>query len=187
MMIGVLMIFLIGGVFAADNTPQDTIISSNSLNTSYAASFDENELHSSVQESNRDDIAVQYSFFDDSENNSSGSLDALSKPNADTVSSYDGKYYLFRGDCWSINNNFESSAAVTSETFKDLTVTGTFRTQSDMVGLYWNSKDIITHPYISYGSRYDYSGVKLEFDYEMTGCTDFSNPAISISIVKNSG
>ena len=186
-MIGVLMIFLIGGVCAADNTTHDAIVSSNYLNTSCAASFDENELHSSVQESNRDDIAVQYSFFDDSENNSSGSLDVLSKPNADTVSSYDGKYYLFRGDCWSINNNFESSAAVTSETFKDLSVTGTFRTQSDMVGLYWNSKDIITHPYISYGSRYDYSGVKLEFDYEMTGCTDFSNPSISISIVKNSG
>ena len=62
-MIGVLMIFLIGGVFAADNTPHDTIISSNSLNTSCAASFDENELHSSVQESNREDIGVQYSFF----------------------------------------------------------------------------------------------------------------------------
>ena len=186
-MIGVLMIFLIGSVYAADNTTQDEIISSNCLNTSFTGSFDENELHSSVQESNREDIGEQYSFFDDSENNSSGSFDVLSKPNADTLSSYDGKYYLFRGDCWSINNNFESSAAVTSETFKDLTVTGTFRTQSDMVGLYWNSKDIITHPYISYGSRYDYSGVKLEFDYEMTGCTDFSNPSISISIVKNSG
>ena len=186
-MIGVLMIFLIGSVCAADNTPHDAIVSSNCLKTSCAASFDENELHSSVQESNREDIGVQYSFFDDSENNSSGSFDVLSKPDADAMNSYDGKYYLFRGDCWSINNNFESSAAVTSETFKDLTVTGTFRTQSDMVGLYWNSKDIITHPYISYGSRYDYSGVKLEFDYEMTGCTDFSNPSISISIVKNSG
>ncbi len=186
-MIGVLMIFLIGGVCAADNTPHDEIVSSNYLNTSCAASFDENELHSSVQESNREDMSEQYSFFDDSENNSSCSFDVLSKPDADAMNSYDGKYYLFRGDCWSINNNFESSAAVTSETFKDLTVTGTFRTQSDMVGLYWNSKDIITHPYISYGSRYDYSGVKLEFDYEMTGCTDFSNPSISISIVKNSG
>ena len=186
-MIGVLMIFLIGSVCAADNTPHDAIVSSNCLKTSCAASFDENELHSSVQESNREDIGVQYSFFDDSENNSSGSFDVLSKPDADAMNSYDGKYYLFRGDCWSINNNFESSAAVTSETFKDLTVTGTFRTQSDMVGIYWNSKDIITHPYISYGSRYDYSGVKLEFDYEMTGCTDFSNPSISISIVKNTG
>ncbi|WP_296863452.1 hypothetical protein [uncultured Methanobrevibacter sp.] len=186
-MIGVLMIFLIGGVCAADNTTQNEIISTNCLNTLFTGSFDENELYSSVQESNGEDMSEQYSFFDDSENNSSGSLDVLSKPNADTLSSYDGKYYLFRGDCWSINNNFESSAAVTSETFKDLTVTGTFRTQSDMVGLYWNSKDIITHPYISYGSRYDYSGVKLEFDYEMTGCTDFSNPSISISIVKNSG
>ena len=164
-MIGVLMIFLIGGVCAADNTTQNEIISTNCLNTLFTGSFDENELYSSVQESNGEDMSEQYSFFDDSENNSSGSLDVLSKPNADTLSSYDGKYYLFRGDCWSINNNFESSAAVTSETFKDLTVTGTFRTQSDMVGLYWNS----------------------EFDYEMTGCTDFSNPSISISIVKNSG
>ena len=79
-MIGVLMIFLIGGVCAADNTTQDEIISSNCLNTSFTGSFDENELHSSVQESNREDIGEQYSFFDDSENNSSGSFDVLSKP-----------------------------------------------------------------------------------------------------------
>ena len=110
-MIGVLMIFLIGGVCAADNTSHDEIVSSNYLNTSYAASFDENELHSSVQKSNGEDMSEQYSFFDDSENNSSGSFDVLSKPDADAMNSYDGKYYLFRGDCWSINNNFESSAA----------------------------------------------------------------------------
>ena len=47
-MIGVLMIFLIGSVYAADNTTQDEIISSNCLNTSFTGSFDENELHSSV-------------------------------------------------------------------------------------------------------------------------------------------
>ena len=63
------------------------------------------------------------------------------------------QYTLFRGDCWTINNNFESSAAITSETLNDVTITGTFRTKSDMVGLYWNSKDLIQHPYISYGER----------------------------------
>lgn len=94
----------------------------------------------------------------------------------------DTAYTLFRGDCWTINNNFESSAAVTSQTHNDLTVTGTFRTENDMIGLYWNSQDLITHPYISYGSRTDYSDVILQFDYSMTGCMDFTNNAISITI-----
>ena len=187
MMISFLLVILVGGVCAADNTPQNEISSTNSSNTCPAGSFDGDGLYESVQKNNTDYISAPHSFFNDNENDSSSSQDVLSKPNGEAKGFYDGQYYLFRGDCWSINNNFESSAAVTSETFKDLTVTGTFRTQSDMVGLYWNSKDIITHPYISYGSRYDYSGVKLEFDYEMTGCTDFSNPSISISIVKNSG
>ncbi|MBE6497498.1 MAG: hypothetical protein E7Z81_04390 [Methanobrevibacter sp.] len=100
---------------------------------------------------------------------------------------YDNRYYLFRGDCWSVNHNFESSAAVTSKTLSDLTVTGTFRTQNDMVGLYWNSQDPIQHPYISYGTKSDYSDVILEFDYEMEGCMDFSNDAINIIIQANSG
>ena len=94
----------------------------------------------------------------------------------------DNFYWLFRGDCWTINNNFESSASITSQTNNDFTVTGTFRTENDMVGLYWNSKDKITHPYISYGSRTDYSDVILEFDYSMSGCMDFSDNSISITI-----
>lgn len=101
--------------------------------------------------------------------------------------SFDNKYYLFRGDCWTVNNNFESSAAVTSETLNDLTVTGTFRTENDIVGLYWNSKDPIQHPYICYGDRSDYSDVILEFDYDMAGCMDFSNNAVNIIIETNDG
>ena len=97
------------------------------------------------------------------------------------------QYTLFRGDCWTINNNFESSAAITSNTLNDVTITGTFRTKSDMVGLYWNSKDLIQHPYISYGERSDYRGVVLDFDYTMTGCKDFSNNIISITIAANTG
>ena len=99
----------------------------------------------------------------------------------------DNKYYLFRGDCWTTNNNFESSAAVTSETQSDLTVTGTFRTENDIVGLYWNSQDPIQHPYISYGNHSDYTDVTLEFDYEMTGCMDFSNGKVNIVIAANTG
>lgn len=115
--------------------------------------------------------------------------DSLSSDNIEShgESPYENKYYLFRGDCWTVNNNFESSAAVTSETLNDLTVTGTFRTENDLVGLYWNSKDPIQHPYISYGNRSDYSDVILEFDYEMTGCMDFSNGIISITIAANTG
>lgn len=108
---------------------------------------------------------------------------------AEIISQYhetsDDMYYLFRGDCWTINNNYESSAAITSNTESDLTVTGTFRTQNDMIDLYWNSEDLIQHPYISYGTHVDYSGVVLEFDYEMSGCLDFSNNNISITIKTN--
>lgn len=100
--------------------------------------------------------------------------------NSNETSSHD-RYYLFRGDCWTVDNNFESSAAVTSETINDLSVTGTFRTQNDLIGLYWNSKDPIQHPYISYGNRSDYSNVILEFDYEMTGCRDLTNTTFTIA------
>lgn len=84
--------------------------------------------------------------------------------------SKDAKYTLFRGDCFTINNNYESSAAITSTDIDNFTVTGTFRTSQDLVGVYWNSKDPITHPYISYGERYDYRDVILECDVEWDGC-----------------
>ena len=80
------------------------------------------------------------------------------------------QYTLFRGDCFTINNNYESSAAITSTDTDNFTVTGTFRTRQDLVGIYWNSKDPITHPYISYGARYNYKDVVLECDVEWSGC-----------------
>lgn len=106
--------------------------------------------------------------------------------------SYENKYFLFRGDCWTVNNNFESSAAITSESTTDFTVTGTFRTHQDLIGIYWNSEDIITHPYISYGKRTDYSNVVLKFDYNMVGCKDFSysdleNHPVSLTIAGGNG
>ena len=103
------------------------------------------------------------------------------------VNHQDNKYYMFRGDCWTINNNFESSAAITSENSDEFSVTGTFRTENDIVGVYWNSKDPIQHPYISYGNASDYSDVILEFDYEMTGCMDFSSNSVNIVIASNNG
>jgi len=107
-----------------------------------------------------------------------------------TVENYytysDDSYTLFRGDCWTINNNFEASAAIVSETTSDFTVVGTFRTEKDLVGVYWNSKDLISHDYISYGSKYDYTGVVLDFDYEMNGCMDFASGTVSITIRTNS-
>ena len=112
-------------------------------------------------------------------------------------STIDRKYSLFRGDCWTINNNFESSASITSGEntsenddypsghVDNFTVTGTFRTKDDLVGIYWNAEDLITHPYISYGKVSDYRNVVLEFDYHMTGCRNWkdnysqtSNPSV---------
>lgn len=108
------------------------------------------------------------------------------------------KYYFFRGDCWTINNNFESSASITStqnsQAHDDLPghvdnfkVTGTFRTKNDIVGIYWNSKDPIQHPYISYGEHTDYTNLILEFDYQMTGCKNFTDGVISVTMRKTDG
>ena len=92
------------------------------------------------------------------------------------------KYYLFRGDCWAINNNYESSAAITSTGPTNLKVEGTFRTHQDLVGLYWYSEDLITHPYISYGNRSDYRDVIFECDVDYRGCLfDYDSPGFSSS------
>ena len=98
----------------------------------------------------------------------------------------DERYTLFRGDLWTINNNYESSAAITSTSENNFTVKGTFRTNQDMVGIYWNSKDMITHPYISYGSRVDYRNVVLECDVEFENCL-FDSNASTFTIQKNDG
>ena len=87
----------------------------------------------------------------------------------------DDLYYLFRGDCWTINNNFESSAAIVSDDTDNFSVYGTFRTDSDLIGIYWYAQDLISHPYISYGERYDFTDVTLDFDYKMTGCRDWAD------------
>ena len=108
----------------------------------------------------------------------------------ETVEDYntysDESYTLFRGDCWTINANFEASASITSDEDNEFTVGGTFRTQSDLVGIYWNSQDPIQHDYISYGSKYDYTGVVLDFDYEMMRCVDFASSSSTITIRTNS-
>ena len=197
MIISSLLIILLGGVSAADNTPHDAIMNISSGNP-LDDSFNGEDVNESVQEYDAKHDNENPPFAEDIENQSvNSSNNSFSKikvpakdfpgPNPNEKSLYDNQYYLFRGDCWVINNNFESTAAVTSQSFTDLTVTGTFRTQSDMVGLYWYSKDQIQHPYISYGSRSDYSNVVLEFDYQMSGCTDFSKSIISIAIETNNG
>ena len=197
MIISSLLIILLGGVSAADNTPHDAIMNISSGNP-LDDSFNGEDVNESVQEYDAKHDNENPPFAEDIENQSvNSSNNSFSKikvpakdfpgPNPNEKSLYDNQYYLFRGDCWVINNNFESTAAVTSQSFTDLTVTGTFRTQSDMVGLYWYSKDPIQHPYISYGSRSDYSNVVLEFDYQMSGCTDFSKSIISIEIETNNG
>ena len=169
---GILLIMTISAVNAADVTVQnDTETISDSSHALNGESYNANDFSITSQENyTRDE----------------NELNSNNTENYEEIS-YDNKYYLFRGDCWTLNNNFESSAAVTSETHRDLTVTGTFRTENDIVGLYWNSKDLIQHPYISYGNHSDYSDVTLEFDYEIIGCMDFSNSKINIIIAANSG
>jgi len=164
-----LIVLTVGAVSAEDNATQiDSIGDEGEFLNDVAEECD--NTHLSIPEN--EDMSV--------------SLDN-SVPADSYEDNYDNKYYLFRGDCWTVNNNFESSAAITSETHSDFTITGTFRTQNDIVGVYWNSKDPIQHPYISYGNVTDYSDVVLEFDYEMIGCKDFSNGIVNIAIASNGG
>ena len=156
---------------ATDNT---TIALGDSSETPMAESPNANSSIS-IQSDNTSSVSE-----DDEKRSSENSGKLLVSDDETKEIFYDNKYYLFRGDCWTINNNFESSASITSDTVNDLTITGVFRTQSDCVGLYWNSQDIINHPYISYGNRSNYTDVVLEFDYKMTGCMDFSNTVITI-------
>ena len=79
------------------------------------------------------------------------------------------EYYPFRADLWTINMNFENSSCITSQTNDELTVYGTFRTKSDITGLYFYSKDYINNNYINYNTIQSYNGITLEFDVETTG------------------
>ncbi|WP_298524087.1 collagen binding domain-containing protein, partial [uncultured Methanobrevibacter sp.] len=170
-----LAILTVGAVSAADNATQDTVSASDS-------DGDLEGIHL-----NEDDFYMNADENETLSNMGQELLEATDSGSAEygNATSYDGKYYLFRGDCWTIVNNFEASAAITSESYNDLTVTGTFRTTNDLIGMYWYSKDILEHPYISYGERSDYTDVVLEFDYNMTGCKDFLN--CSFTIESNAG
>ncbi len=149
-----------GAASASDNSTQPDILLT-----------EENNLDMTADENSTQDV---------------NKMDLKNTENSNGIS-YDNKYYLFRADGWTLSNNFESSAAITSRSLSDFTVVGTFRTQNDIVGIYWNSQDPIQHPYISYGSRCDYSDVILDFDYEMEGCMDFSSGAVNIIIASNGG
>ncbi len=141
-----------------------------------------------LDESDEDGIPISESNADLTEFNLSlMDLNCDNTPSQETGQLSNNKYTLFRGDCWIINHNFESNAAITSTDTDNFTVTGTLRTSNDLIGIYWNSQDDITHPYISYGSRTDYTDVTLDFDYEMSGCKDFSDGVVSITINKTDG
>lgn len=192
-----LVFILMGRLSSADNATQnDEIQTGNSSDTPLTDIYDTDDLYTDADKNGTQD-EVAPSPTGDAENHSPNITDNSFLDNEiqhllendsseanltdNNNGPYDNQYHLFRGDCWTFDNNFESSVAVTSETPTDLTVTGTFRTLNDLVGLYWNSKDPIQHPYISYGERSDYSNVILEFDYIMSGCMDFSRTTISIA------
>lgn len=79
------------------------------------------------------------------------------------------QYYPFRADLWTVNMNFENSACVTSQTDNELTVYGTFRTNSDITGLYFYTKDLINNTQCNYNTIQNYSDIILTFDVEYTG------------------
>ena len=170
-------VITIGAVSAAQNNT--LMASGESSDTPISETCNEDD-HMTVQD-NGTDIASSDGEKQSLETANDNQLEDGRQGQNGKETFHDNRYYLFRGDCWTIYNNFESSAAITSESTNDLTVTGTFRTENDIVGLYWNSNDLIQHPYITYGNRSNYCDVILEFDYEMTGCKDFEGSTITIA------
>ena len=81
-----------------------------------------------------------------------------------------GEFSRFKGDCWTVNYNWECSASITSQTDSDFRIDGVFRTTSDMAGAYWFSKDKIKHELLAYPDDTDYTGVKLRFDFSTMNC-----------------
>ena len=93
---------------------------------------------------------------------------------------------MFRADLFVAEFNFECTGCLVSDTDDALKMTGTFRTNSDLIGLIWQTKDRFKHEYCKYPYKCDYSNVKLRFKLKTSeNVTDFSDiknkPALAIT------
>jgi hypothetical protein len=87
------------------------------------------------------------------------------------------------------NFNFEMIASTVTHDQQNFTVKGNFRTDKDLAGLTWETKDNYSHPELKYPTDPDFSDVVLEYDYNIEGHTnemDSSN-APSLTVETNSG
>ena len=69
---------------------------------------------------------------------------------------------------WCVNFNTTAAGSVICTADDALLVTCNFRTDADLIGLYWYSDDTYSHANYRYESNYDYSTTILDFDFVLT-------------------
>jgi|GEM_PF-3227453 len=98
-------------------------------------------------------------------------------------------FYKLKPKYLNTNFTFEMmSATVTNNehSFKNI---GSFRTRNDLCGMTWETVDTISHKDLRYPTNSDFTGVKLHYDYSITGYTSLMNSNISptLTVETNDG
>lgn len=82
------------------------------------------------------------------------------------------------------NNNFDMSSATVTTDENNFFNSGNFRTNKDLAGMIWESEDFYSHSATKYSTNPDFTGVKLKYNYSISGYTELLNsgnsPALTI-------
>jgi len=73
--------------------------------------------------------------------------------------------------------NFEAISATITENEKSFKNVGVFRTNNDLVGMSWKTKDELDHKDFRYPENRSFAGINLTYSYEVSGYTPLMNEA----------
>ncbi len=97
--------------------------------------------------------------------------------------------YKFKPKYLTTDFNFEMMGTTVTQDDHTFSSVGNFRTNKDLVGMTWETEDTLSHRDLKYPTDADFSGVILEYEYSISGCTELMNSGTSpvITIETNSG
>lgn len=75
---------------------------------------------------------------------------------------------------WCVNFGTTCAGSVVVQGSSGLLVTCDFRTDTDIIGLYWYSTDTLSHTLYRYETNRDYSATTLDFDFVLTNIRDLA-------------
>lgn len=78
-------------------------------------------------------------------------------------------YYQLKPALLLCDFNFEMIMTIKTHGENELHIDGNFRTTGDFGGLRWNAEDTWGHPALKYQTEYDFTGVKLSYNYQHSG------------------